>query len=264
MLASVPAESMPARLSGRIEAALASESAQRMATEPATEAGRRDLPARSRHAGSTGRGWRIFGLSGPASRLVAAAGALVIIGGGGYEIATHINTGTGATVASSSPGSSAAEQQLKVGAPVTYHQASGAKSLPTVATDTNFTPANLGGQAITALTAAEQRGAVAVPAATVPVHRSFNATKAPATPRASAANGTATLPSQNQLTGCVDTIAAGRAVLMVELAKFDGKAATIIMVASSTPVGSADVWAVGRGCSAGNTQVLDHTHVART
>ncbi len=64
------------------------------------------------------------------------------------------------------------------------------------------------------------------------------------------------------LTSCVDKLAAGETVLLVELAKFDGKPATIIVVAASKPAGSADVWAVSPSCSAGNTHVLDHTVVA--
>jgi hypothetical protein len=64
------------------------------------------------------------------------------------------------------------------------------------------------------------------------------------------------------LTSCVDKLAAGKTVLLVELAKFDGKPATIIVVAASKPAGSADVWAVSPSCSAGNTHVLDHSVVA--
>ena len=81
LLATVPVAPMPANLSSRIESAIAAESAQRLASEPATESGRRDLPARNRHPRRSRQGWRVPSLSGPASRLVAAAGALVIIGG---------------------------------------------------------------------------------------------------------------------------------------------------------------------------------------
>ncbi len=154
---------------------------------------------------------------------------------------------------------------MKIGPAITYHQASGNKSLPTVSANTDFTSAHLGGQAVAALTTAKQRGVVASPPKAAAAHATLATPgSASASSFASTANGTSTTPSQSQLTGCVDKIAAGEAVLLVELAKFDGKDATIIMVASIKPVGSADVWAVGRGCSAGNTQVLDRTHVAHT
>ncbi len=88
MLASQPYPAMPASVSTRLDTALASESAQRLASAPATEAGRRDLPDRS-HAPKPRRGWQLPGMSVAGTRLVAAAGALVIVGVGRvYEIAT--------------------------------------------------------------------------------------------------------------------------------------------------------------------------------
>src|SRR5271166_3618362 len=84
LLSSVRFPAMPQNLSARIDGALAAESAQRVAAEPASEAGRSDLPSRSaapgklRGAGRPGSGgirsngptWR---LPLPATRVLATA-----------------------------------------------------------------------------------------------------------------------------------------------------------------------------------------------
>ncbi len=262
MLASVPFAPMPAQLSSRIEATLAAESVQRLASEPATEAGRRDLPARGRHSSPTGQGRRILGLSGPASRLVAAAGALVIIGAGGYEIAAHVNTGASTPGTASAGSAHVPASQLSLGPSVKYHQDStgATKSLPTVRSDTNFTSANLGTKAVASMTAARQQGAVPN-AGSGGTARAPSFSSAHPAPTANSADSTAKR-SQDQLTGCVDKIAAGQTVLLVELAKYDGKNATIILVAAVKPAGSAEAWAVSPSCSAADTHILDHVHVA--
>ena len=51
----------PTSCRARIDTALASESAQRLASAPATEAGRRDLPTRSRRARRAAAGWQLPG-----------------------------------------------------------------------------------------------------------------------------------------------------------------------------------------------------------
>lgn len=251
LLASVPVAPMPASLSSRIESAIAAESTQRLASEPATEAGRRDLPARGR---LSGHDRRIHLPSGPASRLVAAAGALVIIGGGGYVIATHITATTGTSVTSGVGTSGAVRVPTTprgYGPSITYPQGSSTKSLSSVTSDTKFTGAELGTQAAAALAAAQSHGAVPRPA---PAHASQ------ASAAGSRFNG-ANVPGSGQLTGCVDKIADGHPVLLVELAYFDSRPATIIVIASAKS-GAAEVWAVGRGCSATKTEVLSRAHVA--
>ncbi|MGO8961434.1 MAG: hypothetical protein ACLQFR_29305 [Streptosporangiaceae bacterium] len=266
MLASVPAAPMPPQLSGRIEAALAAEAAQRLASTPATEAGRRDLPSRGALPKAGGRGWWMFRPSGPGTRLVAAAGALVIIGAGSYEIVSHVSTGSSPSTAFSPSGVEVAPARL--GTAIPYHQGRTTKVLQMVTSDTNFTGRTLGSKAVAAMTALRRSGVAPTPGKVV--------TRAPASPQAtglgyhgtaSASNGTVAgsngAPSKRQVTGCVDEIAAGRAVLLIELARFDGRPAIIIMIAVPK-ASSADVWAVRRTCTAANAQVLDRVQVART
>jgi hypothetical protein len=55
---------------------------------------------------------------------------------------------------------------------------------------------------------------------------------------------------------------------MVERAKFEGKAATILVaapasVSRTSPPREAEIWALGDACSATSSDVLDHVKVAR-
>src|SRR5262245_398984 len=73
ILASASYPPMPENLSARIESAISSEARQRLAAMPATEAGRRDLPARRPRA-TAGGGWHLPVLSAAATRLAAVGG----------------------------------------------------------------------------------------------------------------------------------------------------------------------------------------------
>jgi hypothetical protein len=154
-------------------------------------------------------------------------------------------------------------QQLRLAGPnVAFRHGRATQSLPTVRSDTNFTGANLGAKAVTSLAAARQQGVVPRLGAKAAQGSLAPFTPSPGASGTNSADSSAAKPSQAMLTSCVDKLAAGDTVLLVELAKFDGKSATIIVVAASKPAGSADVWAVSPSCSAGNTHVLDHSVVA--
>lgn len=261
LLSSVEFGPIPDNISARIESALASEARHRLATEPATEAGRRQLPAaRSarlgrQHDGRDRAGWRVPGLSVAASRALATAGAIALIGGGGYEIASH--AGSGATSASSGsaavPGAAASQA---VGAPVNYGHGNAARSIATVTSNTDFVPSTLAVQATAAVEAAQLEGATPGPA----VRNQPLLTSPASTAGLRNATGTSRLAG-SQLAGCIDQFASGRVVQLVENAKFNGKPATIIVTkALSSP--AAEVWVVGESCSADRSDVLDHLRVA--
>ncbi len=265
VLSTVDFGPMPDNLSARIETALAVESRQRLASEPATEAGRRDLPAaRSatygrRRYGASRAGWRLPGLSVAATRALATAGAIALIGGGGYEIASHAGVGT--TTAASSAGRSnaavpGAEASQAIGAPVNYGHGANAHSIATMTSATDFEPSTLASQAVAAFKAAQLEG----------VH-SGRPMRSPLAPT-SATNslGLRNSPSNHiltglQLSGCLSRFAPGRAVRLVENARFRNKPATIII--TTAPSGrAAEVWVVGPSCSASHSDVLDHLKVA--
>jgi hypothetical protein len=263
-LASVSYPAMPASFATQLDTALASESASRLASAPATEAGRRDLPERRPRRPRGGR--RLPGISVLATRLVAGAAALVVIGVGSYQLAAHSGNSVGGTSASSAGSASVpSARQLSLGPTVQYGQASGTETVQTVRSSSNFTAADLGAQALGAVEAAKLQGA-------------NGAHPAAATPAATAAGGSAPTNSassksfrSNQaaptstsgLASCLDGLVGSQPVQLVEIAKFNGAPATII-VTKQTATRPAQVWAVGPDCSASHSDVKAHQTLSGT
>ncbi len=215
MLASQPYPAMPASLSTRLDTALASESSQRLASAPATEASRRDLPDR-RQAPKTRHGWQLPGMSVLGTRLVAAAGALVIVGAGGYAIATNVSGNAGVTAASSSGSAGApSEGAMSAGRSVQYGRPASAKTVQTVRAATNFTTADIGTEAQDAVRTAKLEGLGGTQAAT---------RAAPSLPAASAKKAADSAgPVQASLASCLDGLVGGKPLELVEMAKFNGQ-----------------------------------------
>ena len=171
MLAGVSYPAMPTDMSTRIDTALAAESAQRVAGAPASEAHRRDLPERSRRARRPLGSWQLPGMSVLATRLVAGAGALVIIGAGGYAIASQAGgnpVGTSAASSGSAVAPNAQAARMSQGPDVRYGEPAPTKSVHAVSSDTNFTSAGLGAEAVASAQAAKQHGYLGAQAATAP------------------------------------------------------------------------------------------------
>jgi hypothetical protein len=254
---SVSYQAMPDSLAARLDAVIASESTQRLAAAPASEAGRRDLPQRSRRARPQRHGRQLPGLSVLGTRLVAAAGALVIVGAGGYEIATNVSgpstSGTAATSSGAAAVPNPQTSQLSVGANVHYGASGQHKTIRTVSSNMNFEPSKLGPEAVAAVRAARLHGAV-----------EFNGPAAPsASAGAGASDKTTGASSTSTLAGCLDRIAGSQTVLLVEMANYAGRPATIIVTAASAAQ-KAEVWVVGPACSASRPDVLDHLGLSRT
>ena len=249
LLASVSYPPIPQNLTTRIDSAIATESAARVAAEPATEADRRDLPQR---AEPPRPGWRPPRLTSPvALRTLAAVGAAVVVAGGGYEIAAH----SGGSATTNGPSSAAALPAslapLTTGPPVSYQQDGHAHSINTVESNANFQASTLRRQ--TQATLAEMglgivNGTPKVAGTSGHAPNSFNTAAAPQ-PKAFTRTG------MHQLAGCVTRISAGGTVVMVELANYQGTRATIIVVQPKGPV-PAQVFAVGTACSATNSDIL--------
>jgi hypothetical protein len=260
---------IPDYLSVRIDTALRTEVIQRLSSEPASEAGRRDLPSRSRRSPSKRGGWRLPGLSAPVTRLVAAAGALVIIGAGGYEVATHVVT-NGGTSASPSTGGAAIQHagaaKPVAGPEVTYQTHGSTHSIRAVHSNTDFVRSRLGVQVIAAVREARKQGALPMSlthASSRPSPDQVSNGSADTAPSATSRSTLGVGPDDAKLDGCVQNVAASRTVLLVALAKFQGSQATIIVL-GATPSQSAEVWVVGATCSASTKDALVHLDVART
>ena len=267
LLSSVHFPEMPASLVARIDSVLATEAARRVAAQSADAAGRNDLPVRAARDGTrpapswrrTDRGgWR---LPAPATRVVAIAAAVIVVGFGGYLVASHAGVSpSGSSASESAPGP--LSSQLSPGPPVTYRQNHSVRTIQIVSANTNFQHATLADQASAALSQAEMKSSGNI-------YSSMPPTSTSESTNALSGQGTASADSAaSQLTGCLDrVIKPGQVVLLVERAKFEGKPATIIVtapasVSRTSPPKEADIWALGYACSATTSDVLDHVKVA--
>ena len=242
ILASATYPAMPENLAARTGSAISREAQQRLAAMPATETGRRDLPARRPRAATSG-GWHPPGLSAAATRLAAAAAAVILAVAGSYRVAEIAGT----SVTPSSPQAGATSQQISLGPDVTYGRSR--HTIRAVKSDTTFVAAHLRTQAISAVHAAEARGAIAAqPSASAATQLTGSV--------ADTAPGSQVTASR--LAGCIGLIAPGRTVLLIDIARYQGTPATLIVTAA-TGVNEAEAWVAGSSCSAATKDVLTQT-----
>lgn len=270
VLAGTHAPPMPDRLAERLQLAIANESAARAAGSPAlaggssetTSAGpavpahvpgRPDLPERSRRRARRPRMPELS--SSLLLRGLAATGAVVIIAGAGFLLASG-QPAPNNTTAGSSPG------RPRVAVPgenvahtpnatsVEYHRNGELASAPATASEVNFTRSNL---------ATEVRKQVASTAGTI--------AKAPATSAPSMAPGPGKTADLNgfslpRLAACLTKVAAGRTVLLADVARYLGKPAAIIVIQS--PRASVyDVVVVGLACSSSGSDIVSQSEVTK-
>jgi hypothetical protein len=233
---------MPGKFSARIESAISREAQRRLA---ATVVDRRDMPARRPRAGDGG-GWHAPGLQASAARLAAAACAVVIAVGGSYLVAE--NVGTSVTRSPSLPfaGAVVPVQQLTPGPNVTYGRPGSLNTIRAVESHTNFVAAHLRTEAISAVRVAEGRAPFAAQPSAITT----------AMPAGSAADAIADGPSASRLAGCIGLISPGRTVLLIDIARYQGKPAAVIVTAAAV-VSAAKAWVVGSSCSATTKDVLN-------
>jgi hypothetical protein len=243
VLASATYPPMPDDLSARIGAAIGREARQRLAAMPATEAGRRYLPSQLPRAGA-GRGWHLPGLSATATRLAAAASAVVIAAAGCYLVAENAGTST-RSLSSPLAGAAAPAQRTSLGPDVTYGQPAALDTIRAVESRTNFVAAHLRTETTSAVHAAEVLEAFAA--------RSRASGAVPLAGRATAPR--AGIPSAMRLAACIGHIAPGRPVLLIDIARYQGKPAAVIVTGASV-VSQAEAWVVGSSCSATTKDVL--------
>jgi hypothetical protein len=271
LLASVHPPPIPEHLEARIHTALTTEAARRVklpeetaATTPQAEPAGTGPIANGGHPrherpghGRPPRAPRPR--SAIALRTLAAAAVVVLVAGGIYEIA-HTSSSSSSSPSASSPaaapavpgaaGPEAGSARSATGPALTYRHAGGEASITPVMTGTDFAPGDLSVQ-VTGQLGRHGRGTtVAGPNATTP-----SVTEGPAaTGRPAATFGPMTVAD---LAGCVNRIAAGDLVLLVDVARYQGGPATVIVTEPSAG-GPEQIWVVGPGCSASRSDVLKH------
>jgi hypothetical protein len=248
LLAAVEVPPMPAHLAARIESALAAESAVRAAVE--SDGVPQHRSAAPSHGGGRHRPRRP---AMPALRVLATAGAAVVLVGGGVALLTELGTGSSSSTSdsggASAPGHKAADARPRLtpsfafGA-IHYHAAGHPAVITPERSGTRYQTARLTEQVNRVLaTASPLARGTALPNAT----------------NGGASTGT---PPRSVRPGCVSRIAAGRSVQLVDIARFDGRQATIIVTATHGQV-AAQVFVVGAACSASASDILAHRQLPR-
>jgi hypothetical protein len=228
VLAAIPAPAMPDRVAQRLDRVLAAEVTHRNDSERS----RADRPqARSSHRRPAGsRGLRLVSLRvlAPATAAVLAAagyGLSQLAGGAGPQTASS-SVAAGSAVSSAAAGRANAAVPANVppvtpsGGPAARAQRMSGVSFRFVTSQTNFMPGTLKQQAEAALRAAP--------------------------------SATATQPP-GSVVGCVREVAGSADLLLVESARYQGQAATIIVTRTSQ---GEVAMVAGAGCSASHHELL--------
>jgi len=130
-------------------------------------------------------------------------------------------------------------------------------SITPISTGTNFTAAGLGSQVAAEVRKYGAGFTKTGPNAQSPAH---SGAASPAAVPGEQLGTFADVPVAS-LRGCVSRIAAGSLVLLVDVARYRGAPATVI-VTEAGETGSMQIWVVGSGCSASRSDVLQHATAA--
>ncbi|MGH3281638.1 MAG: hypothetical protein ACRDNW_21215 [Trebonia sp.] len=254
-LASAPTPALPDAVEARISAALAVEAAARAghggqpgAAAP-TETARRHEPApartrvrRNRRAGGGRRALRSRSLMAAAAAVICLAFAGLGYGlsrDGGSPAVSSESAASGASAGrAAGQNKEAAGPAVPASKPTSSSAAAAGSSSGTVGGSFAVTESGTRYQAATLAAQARTQLATAPEAVTVP---------RPGRP--SSAVGAASSVPPAGLRGCVTRLTDGLSPRLVDRATYQGKPAYII-------VGSAKVWVVGLGCTAGNQELI--------
>jgi hypothetical protein len=270
MVHSIQAPPMPDRLAERIQMALAGESAARLGSpvtagapagpapaRPVQVPGRPDLPERS---GQGRRRLRMPDLSSPLLlRTLAATGAVAIIAGGGYLLASGqagtssaTNGPSGARPAVPRPSTANRNASVSQSASrtVQYRVDGKTVSATLLASHTDFTRKAMARQVRSRLTS-------------YPKPLSGGPANSPAAGFSSSSPNVAGV-SMLRIEGCLTRIAAGRSILLADVARYLGRPATIIVFAPDKPGAVYDVAVVGLGCSSSVSDLITTARVPGT
>jgi hypothetical protein len=248
---------MPPQVADRIQAAIAAEPT----LSPAGARHGSGQPGHAGHAGQpghAGRGWRLPALrSALAVRGAAVAAAAIVIAGGVYGT-IQLTAGGQPGASLSAPGAAAGFARLpaaSVGPSLPYFAAGKKAEFRPVSTGTDFQPRQLRSQVRSVLQPGERLSANGGS----PVNSAPDVTPGP--DAAPDADGHGAASSQSfaglavaALQGCVTRIAGGSRVLLVDVGRYQGRQATVIVTAA--PGGGSRIWVVGPGCSRSDRDLI--------
>jgi hypothetical protein len=284
VLASVQLPRIPDRLAERLHTALAAEASARAASpgqitdigasEPGLAdsairpliPGRPDLPDRTRppkRHRAPRRAPRLVLLTVGVAAVTVAGGVLVVVrllNGMSGITASAPGTAMGHRAVIKAPGFGVSRGPV----PLSYSRNGVSATTTVIRSSVNFETARLGAQlrhevaSHLAATGSNQAGPSASgrPAAGIGAKSQQNSTLAPAPTSRSLSE--ADRIGVKQLGACVTRVAAGREVLLVEVARFQGRRAIVIVVATPASARRLSVWVVGTGCSATRSDVIVH------
>ncbi len=255
LLTHATAPPMPDALTARIEAALAAEAAARgpapvaVGAAPGTNGrdGARGTAGQDAARGAGGRrpGWASRGRSRPALRVATVAAAVAVIAGGGYTVA-QLLSGNPAVNGHTASGASAPHRlakphlpRMSTGAIRAGSAASSPGTAPArvVSSGTNYQPAQLVAQASALLRDLGPKNSGTHPGPTL------------ATPP----NGYTTIFPDLQ--ACAAHVAGTQHALLVDVARYRGHPAAIILL-SAPPGGRSRAVVVAPGCTATTSRTL--------
>jgi len=252
---------MPDQVTARIQAALTAEAARPARLAAGHEAGQPEQPGHSRHAAGrsgAGRRWRMPELLTPlAARAGALAAAAAVIAGGVYG-AVQLAGGPPATSAGSSASAAGPGRPAAAGSgpPLTYTRDGHPVQFTPVSTGRDFQPGLFKSQVKSLLVRSAPLQPGNRPQATTTHSGAKNGILAGSAAGRRTFGGIALVTLQ----GCVTRISAGRQVLLVDVDRYQGKRAAIIVVAGGA---SGDrVWVVGPGCSRSDSDVITQASLA--
>ncbi len=262
-LAEAPSPRLPPELGRRLDAALAAEIADceavmdigdgrrpraRRANRPARERVGRERawhrPAGREPAGHglgsrerSGRQRPSRGVMATALRPLAAAASVCLLAGGGYLLVRSVTQNSPGAPSSAA---AAGKQRAKSGAalaprvPMSGQPSRSAEAFTIVGSGTNYLPPQL---RVQALSVAQRYGG------TVP-----------------SAGKTGEMPMQPSranpsLPGCLHRVTGGQQPLLVDMARYDGRSA-IVIIATESGDAVGRLWVVGMGCSSADGEVI--------
>ena len=240
---------MPDALTARIEAAIAAEAAARAATaaDGAVAAGAAGAGAGpGNRAGRPSRPPGRPSRSRLALRVAAVTAAVVVVAGGGYGVARLLSgnpgpgTGAGSAAAPAAGANGKAPSISEGGLRAPGSQAAGgaASAARIVSSGTNYQPGRLKAQ-VTA-TLAQSGGKAAAGQSPAP---------SPGGPPAG---------SVPRMPACVPHVTGGKRPLLVDLAKYQGRPATVVVIPADRP-GTLRALVVAGACTATTSHILAMT-----